>query len=595
MQCFFRRARAFLYFAVAGGLFFVSTAQAASSPEQDLTEFSLEQLINLKVYSASKFSQNVSDAPSAVTVITAADIKTYGYRKLIDVLKSIRGIYGRYDRNYDYLGGRGFGRPGDYNSRFLLLVDGYRINDAVYDTGTMGTEFILDVDLIDRVEFVPGPGSSIYGNNAFFGVVNVITRRDKEINGLEASVEAASYNTTKARLTYGNRLDNGVGVVLSGSLYDNPGHDLKFNEFDTPATNNGIAYNADYDHYASVFAKFSYDAFILTTAYSTRKKGIPTTAYGTVFNDPSNYSVDSQTYVDLTYNKAYHEKLDVLARVYYGIYPYDGNYNYFNNTLNRVVTNKDHTRPRWWGGELKLVNTQFDKHKLVYGIEYRDNIQQNQLNYDENPYVVNSESRQHSLSYGVYIQDEYSLRDNLILNIGVRNDHYGNNGDITNPRLGLIYKPDTSSAIKLLYGTAFRAPNAYELYNEQAGTAKANPNLEPETIKTYELILEKYYDNRLRLMASGFYYKIRDLINLTIDPADNLTVFENLNTVEARGLEFEIERKWSGNTKVRASLTLQHVKDLDTGAALSNSPNVLAKLNGSTPLFDTGIQGALEL
>src|SRR6266516_5690248 len=138
-----------------------ASADAASA--QDLTQLSLEVLAEVRVYSASKFVQKLSEAPSNVTVITAADIKAYGYRKVIDILRSIPGLYTTYDRNYDFLGVRGFERPGDFNSRVLLLLDGIRLNENVYNQAALGTEFIVDVDLIDRVEFVPGPGSSIYG------------------------------------------------------------------------------------------------------------------------------------------------------------------------------------------------------------------------------------------------------------------------------------------------------------------------------------------------------------------------------------------------------------------------------------------------
>lgn len=585
---------ALAYWVVIVLLLFAFVARAESASGDDLTTLSLEQLVNLDVYSASKFTQKVSEAPSAVTIITAADIKAYGYRKLVDILKSIRGVYSRYDRNYDFIGVRGFGRPGDYNSRFLLLVDGYRINDAVYDTATVGTEFLLDVDLIDRVEFVPGPGSSIYGSNAFFGVVNVITRQAKAINGIESSIETSSYGTNKTRFTYGKRLDNGLGIVVSGSVYDSKGQSLYFSEFDTPSMNNGISQRSDYDRYAQAFAKFSYESFTLTTAFSERKKGIPTGAYNTTFNDPNSYSVDTQAFADLTYSHNYRDNLNVMARTYYGYYPYDGNYPYVDSTTGNTVTNKDASRPVWWGGEVKIVDTHFKQHKLVYGTEYRRNERQDQFNYDIDPRLVYTDDRRSSTVYGVYVQDEYALRKDFIINAGLRFDDYGLASTITNPRLGLIYKLDEASAIKLLYGTAFRAPNTYELYRAHAGEAKGNPDLKPERIKTYEAILEKYYGNRLRIVAGFFYYKTHDLINLVIDPVDNLAVFQNLETVSARGAEFEIEQKWKSGARVRASFTLQQTKDDDTGAALTNSPKVVAKLNSSTPVFDTGIQSGVE-
>jgi outer membrane receptor for ferrienterochelin and colicin len=174
------------------------------SAQADLTQLPIEELMNIKVSIASKFPQKTMEAPSSVTIITAADIKTYGYRTLADIVRSVPGMSVTYDRNYDYIGIRGLGRTGDYNSRILLLVDGYRINDPIYDTAAIGTEFPVDVDLIDKVEIVRGPGSSIYGNNAVLGVINVITKHGKNFNGTEASGELASFGTDKERLSYGH-------------------------------------------------------------------------------------------------------------------------------------------------------------------------------------------------------------------------------------------------------------------------------------------------------------------------------------------------------------------------------------------------------
>ncbi len=111
----------------------------------------------MRVYAASKHLQSVNDAPSSVTIVTAEEIQEYGYRTLADILESVRGFYITYDRYSSYVGVRGFGRLGDWNSRVLLLIDGNRINDVVLGQAALGTEFPLDVDLIQRVEIVRGP------------------------------------------------------------------------------------------------------------------------------------------------------------------------------------------------------------------------------------------------------------------------------------------------------------------------------------------------------------------------------------------------------------------------------------------------------
>ena len=160
----------------------------------------------------------------SVSVITRSEIKAFGWRTLAEALASLPGIHTTYDRQYSYLGTRGFGLPGDLNTRILLTINGNRVNDVVYDQATIGRDFPLDLDLIERIEFIPGPGGAVYGQNAMFGVVNVVTRTGGGVDGTEL---AASYQSPQAaregRATWGKMLDNGVDVLLSASGLQSPG------------------------------------------------------------------------------------------------------------------------------------------------------------------------------------------------------------------------------------------------------------------------------------------------------------------------------------------------------------------------------------
>ncbi len=177
-----------------------------------------------------------------MSIITADDIKTYGYTTLAEALRSVRGFYVSHLRAYTDLGARGFARPGDYNTRVLLLVDGHRISDNVYSSALIGAEFPISVDLIDRIEVIRGPSSSLYGTNAFFGVVNVVTKRGSDLNGAELATEVASYGTYRGRVSYGRTFANGLDLLVSASVHDSKGHDkLYFKEFDAPETNNSTS------------------------------------------------------------------------------------------------------------------------------------------------------------------------------------------------------------------------------------------------------------------------------------------------------------------------------------------------------------------
>ncbi len=570
-------------------------ARAASGAEQamDLTLMPLERLMAMEVVSASKFPQRLTEAPASVTVVTAADIRDYGHRTLADILRSIRGLYVSYDRNYSYLGVRGFSRPGDYNTRVLLLVDGYRFNDNVYDQASIGSEFPIDVDLIERVEFVPGPGSSVYGSNAFFGVVNVITRRGADIGGGELAGAAGSGRSRTGRATYGRRLENGADLLLSVSDYRSRGKDLFYPELIPLGAADGMARGLDGDRTRQLFARYAYRGWTLAAVRGEREKDIPTAAYGTVPGMAGTRTRDGNTYLDLKYSAAPSVRTEVTARLYYGHYTYHGDYIYDAPPLYR---NRDSAHGEWWGAEARVVSSAIERHKLVAGAEYQRDLRQRQMNFDERPYALYLDDRRDGDRAGLYLQDEVTLHERLRLNAGLRYDRAGGFGGIFNPRLALIAEPFERTHLKLLYGTAYRAPNVYErfYFAPGAGGQKANPGLRPERIRTYEFAAEHFLHDGFRLGASVFRYHIRDHIDAMVDPADGLAVFRNIDGVRASGFGVEAEHLWSWGARLRASYTRQNARDA-SGSRLSNSPRHLAKLNFTAPLPGGWLRAGAEL
>src|SRR6185295_19857877 len=201
------------------------------------------------VYSASKRVQSLREAPSAVSIVTAAEIREHGYRTLADVLRSLPSFYVTEDRRYSYIGVRGFDRPGDYGARVLLLLDGLRTNDNVFEQAYVGEEFLVDIDLVERIEVVRGPSAAIYGSSAFFAVVNVVTRHGRDFQGGELSAGTSSFGTHGGRATYGRRLDGGLEFLVSASFSESGGQRLYFPEFDAPETGHGIADRIDGENF----------------------------------------------------------------------------------------------------------------------------------------------------------------------------------------------------------------------------------------------------------------------------------------------------------------------------------------------------------
>jgi iron complex outermembrane receptor protein len=569
----------------------------------DLTELNIEQLMKIEVgsvYSASKHEQKITEAPAAVTVITSDDIKKYGYRTLADILRSVPDFYVTYDRNYAYIGVRGFDRPGDFGGRTLILVDGHRINEPLYDSAFPTHDFILDVDLIDRVEIIRGPGSSLYGNNAFFAVINVITRRagDFSGHGAEAAGSAGSFDSYEGRASYGKKFTNGVDVVFSATVFDSDGQDrLFYKEFDDPTTHNGIAHGLDGENSYSLFSHLGYRDISFQAAWVSREKQVPTASFGTIFNEhhPDFETLDQRGYAELKYTHEFDNQWGVMARVYYDYYHYGADYPLPNNTPPPdVIVNRDNNSAEWVGGEAQVTKTLFQRHRLTLGAEVREDYRLDLENYDVHPYALSQNAVRNTQSYALYLQDEYQILTNLILNAGVRYDYFYQFGSTTNPRLALIYNPWEKTTLKLVYGTAFRAPNANEVYYASPTTQEPNRDLKPETITTYEMIVQQSIGTHWQATASGFYYKINDLISETTDPANGLIQFKNVDQVEAKGASAQLEANWTNGWRGRLSYTFTDVTNIATGEPLSNSPRHLAKLNLVAPLWHDKLFAGLE-
>jgi iron complex outermembrane receptor protein len=548
------------------------SAEVTPKPKSvDLTELPLEALMEVevpKVYGASKIEQKTTEAPASITIVSADEIKKYGYRTLADILASAPGFFVSYDRNYAFLGTRGVSL-GDFNSRVLLLVDGHRVNNNLTDGAYIGPEFILDIDLIDRVEIIRGPGSVLYGNNAVFGVINVITRQGKQLNGTEVSGEYGSFDTYKARVTYGKLFTNGVQLMLSGTYYDSGGQDrLFYKEFNTPAQNNGVAQNLDGGSLESFFGSLGYRDFALEGAFINREKQNPTAQFSTTFNDPRLRTTDQQGYATLKYAHSFPEVVDVTAKIYYDGYVHKIGYPQSlvigtNVVFSAFSTEKD--VGEWWGAELQLNKRLWERHVVTLGAEYRDDFRQEQQISGQNPIT---RTRQ---SYGIYAQGDFALLTNLHLDGGVRYDQYSDFDPAIDPRVALIYNPFEKSTFKFIYGAAFRAPNFSELSDPRFQAIK------PEEITAYELVYEQQIGQHLRSSITGFYNQMNNLIVF------NSGSFTNFNA-ETEGLEMALEGFWANGTRGRVSYSLQDTRDHSVGWDMPDSPTHLIKLNLSVPL-----------
>jgi iron complex outermembrane receptor protein len=563
------------------GLFLLAVlAVPTVARAQALSELSLEELMRIdagRVFGASERNQPVTEAPASVSFITAEEIARYGYRTLADILRGVRGMYVTDDRNFSYLGTRGFAKPGDYNSRILLLVNGHRVNDNVFGQAEIGAEFGMDPAIFERVEIIRGPASSLYGDSAFFAVVNVITRTGASLNGASIGVEGGSLDTARSRASLGRALANGLDFALSGTYERSGGMKrLYFPAFDAPGTNNGVADGLDGEQLGQFFSHVSFKNLTFTGAYGQRRRQVPTASFGTVFNNQTSpeQTTDRHTLLDAEYARSI-GATGVVAQVSFDRFSVDGIYPFADEELDSApVIGRNHVLGARWSVGTLLTRAMPGRQVLTAGAEFIDNVHQDQQAAYDDPelqgFIENRSSTQHAF----YAQDEIKIARWLILNAGVRYDEYEDRFRRLTPRAAVIVMPSSSESFKYLFGSAFRAPNAYELNTFYFGA----PNLLPESIDTHELVWERYTNNWLRTSVSTYWYKADRLITLTLDPSTFLGVtYVNEGRVRAKGLELEAQMRIRGGVQGLISYALQRVIDPDTHEALINSPRHMLK------------------
>lgn len=546
--------------------------------------------MNVSIVGASKYEQKQQQVAAAVSVITRQDIRTYGWRTLGEALASLPGVHTTNDYQYDYLGVRGLGLPGDLTTRVLITINGNRINDATYDQGPIGRDFPLDIDLIERIEFIPGPGSAVYGQNAMLGVVNIITRKGSDVKGTELS---ASYQTAESmpqeRVTMGKKFDNGIDAIFSLSALQARGADRFFDYGETGIA--GFAHRLDGENVKQLFTSITRGPFSFDFIYGDRKKEDPTAAY---FSDPlvgGQFQRDRRLNTQIQYNDSFaNNTLHVMGRLFLGKYGWDGPFVYEGQrTLSTGPSD-------WHGAELRFLSTAIANHNLMLGVEYHNNtrIKQTYQNID-NPEDINVSIKSSVVRAGVYIQDEWRITDTLSATAGLRYDFNTWINSRLSPRGALIWQATPQTTFKVLYGRAHRSPNAFERDYADNVSQVANPGLHAEMVDTLELVTDYRPQPSMNLRATAYAWDMHNLITLGIDPITALTQYQqSSNKVLARGTELSLDKTWDSGVRFRSSYGIQNAEQKDSH--LPNSPYHLGKFNISIPIpLITGLRAGYEL
>ena len=403
-------------------------------------------------------------------------------------------------------------------------------------------------------------------------------------------------------------------MMLSGTVYDSAGETLFFPEFNSPASNNGIVSNADDEVHEHALATISYRGFTLQGVFSQREKGTPIAYFGTLFGDPRTRNFDDHQYFSLQYQHAMGKNWQLDARTSYDQYRLTAPLALAPPTPGGPSGVDQYSiRGNWWTGEVRLTRVLWKKHKVTFGSEVRDNLRQ-----DQGDFISASNTFEQDLSsswnWGIYVQDDYTITSKLSLTAGVRHDRYPRGtvhdivdnqpaanvaltsfGGATNPRFGFIYHPHETTTFKLLYGSAYRAPEVYESAPDIGVFVVDNLALKPETIKSFELVAQQQLGPHFLLSGSVFHNRTEHLITLQPDTNSGELVYANAGGVQATGTEIVFTGRSSSGIQGSASLSFVSGKDSSPGDhALSNSPGQMAKINVSIPLARKQLLAGIE-
>ena len=548
-------------------------------PAEDLGSLTLEQLMQVQVVSASLHPQSLQDAPASVTVITAEDIRKYGYRTLGEALASVRGFYVSNDRTYESVGVRGFSLPGDYDSHLLVMVNGHNMADNIFDFMLFfGNGFPIPMNLIKQIEIIRGPSSALYGSNAIFATINIITKSPDEAGPLTLTADTGSFGEKKGQVVETGSL-GGAKFLFSGTVYNNTGESPLFiPQLDTAQNNYGKAIDMNGERGYSFFADLVWRNWTATAAFSGHDQIQPISWGPTIFNDRGTQNDDKRNFVDVVYERLMAGGT-LRWRTYYDAYYYLGRFDYALGD-GSVEDNREHDLGDWVGTQLTYRLRPSVAGDITLSMEAKLDIRALLTELDVSPVPiqflrVNRPDR----SLGLVFQDEKKLSKRWKLDLGLRYDMSAYGRNFVSPRAALIYQP-SQWALKFLYGRSFRNPSDFQLFYGDGLAVMANPSARAETANTVEVDLERKLGKRMNVLASAYGYRLDNFLEGIYLP-NGLIQYQNGQPIKADGIELEINGRPTNWLEATVSYAEQRSHD---NTILENSPEHLAKLRFAVPL-----------
>ncbi|MFV1872568.1 MAG: TonB-dependent receptor plug domain-containing protein [Oleiphilus sp.] len=559
----------------------------ALANDESLWEMSLEELGQIRVTTLATGTATPLDKAAAVaTVITEEDIIAMGATDIDQVLETVPGLHVNrstqaFSPNYTFRG-----ITSSYNPQTLLLINGIPITN-LYIGNRSQVWGGMPVKAIKQIEVIRGPGSALYGADAFSGVINIITKSRKDINGTQVGSRAGSFDTRAAWMEHGETF-NGyeVGVSLEYQKTDGWKEEV---EADGIGASGPVSTGVKSTELRLAIAK---DDWNLRLGYQGRRD-IGVAAGIAQFLDPQGRYDSDRINADASYRlKDAAPNLDI-----------EGQFSYYYNT--QEVAENPVLLPAGVPGfpEGVIGTPGFKEQQVRFNINgIFDGLKQHLIRFGVGAYwgdlFETTEKKNFDLdlsqpfpfvpkgslvdvsdtaevflpekdrtNYHAFIQDEWQFADNWALTSGVRYDHYSDFGDTTNPRVALVWATTDSITSKLLYGRAFRAPAILELFATGNPVILGNSDLDPEIIDSYELALSHQLNSHFLYRANLFAYKIKDYIEYVAAQA------QNTGKRTGKGVELEMEYSPSSSSKYFANYAYQKAKNKNTNEDAGESPN----------------------
>ncbi|MBI5555636.1 MAG: TonB-dependent receptor [Elusimicrobia bacterium] len=524
------------------------------------------------VITAAKKEQTIGEAAGVVTIITAEQIKQMGARNLMDVLRTVPGFAILQDSNEHLAVLRGI--YASTNQKFLVMRDGHRLNDWMWNA--IEHDYSISLANVKRIEIVRGPGASLYGSAALCGVVNIITQNAEEVDGTRLELGCGSPQQIKGDVVYGKKYNADEALLAWGSIYRTEGEKADISMGKDAATNRVDGYmlvdkrSPSYD----VGMKIREGKFVFSGALRKSDYIQPGGNGGQLYVKDRKEIVEfRQTFyygqLDLTWNDKIAELITVKLNQYWD-YLYWESWQWAAQARDQLPQGRVFN----WDVEGQSYGINYSgscnlgEGSILIGIqaEQRDLFKSTaSMNYslptgyplNSNPvYLTESMLKPGGEYYlAAYAQGDYKFLEQIMINVGVRDDYYKDIGGSINPRVALIYNPDFLKEFywKGIYGKAFLNPSYFYRFNSGKIGYFGGPDLKPEVMNSYQTEFSYYFGKTGAVKVVGFYNTLHDLISQKA----GYTTYINYGKISMEGVEGEASVNIMDELSLFANYTFQ--------------------------------------